>query len=88
MVWYLSSEAYKRREDWEYPETSDHQSDNEFGLLWLTLLSSLTHSTKSPCIEVLSRTKNTPPSFSPINKSDASCRDIAPKYQLKRINYN
>ena len=35
------------------------------------------------CIVAESLTKKTPPSLSPIRRSVASCRDIAPKYQLK-----
>ena len=35
------------------------------------------------CIVAESLTKKTPPSLSPISRSVASCRDIAPKYQLK-----
>lgn len=45
----------------------------------------LTHKTKSPIMLRLSRIKKVPHSRSPINKLEASVRDIGPKYQLKQI---
>ena len=47
------------------------------------MIVTITKGTSFTCIVAESLTKKTPPSLSPISRSVASCRDIAPKYQLK-----
>ena len=60
-----------------------HELSSGFKSNTITMIVTITKGTSLTCIVAESLTKKTPPSLSPISRSVASCRDIAPKYQLK-----
>ena len=60
-----------------------HDLSSGFKSNTINMIVTITKGTSLTCIVAESLTKKTPPSLSPISRSVASCRDIAPKYQLK-----